>query len=361
MVALHEDFKPSSQYRLYFVITKICPTLAIWLGLFGFMLFFLVENVFFAAFFSTVGVLPLLWFVLYFQSVNYHFNKTEITWQIGICFKKTAIVPYDRITNVDIVQGPIMFLFHISNLEIQTTDSLLPVITLVGIKEPEPLCAFFMDLVRSQPSVVAVIGTESAGTSFYHTNSDMTALFEDFKPPLQYRSYLAIKTMGSIIFLWLFLMWTVVVRFGDDLSGVIFVGMVFSVIFLPFLVFTSLWVVLYYPSITYHLTKTEMIWKRGVWIKRTSIVPYNTITDVDIVQDPIMRLFHISDLKIQTAGSARASHWRPGQVKLENMFVGHLGISLLPEITLVGIKDPEPLRTFIMKLVRSQPSVAAAM
>ena len=83
-----------------------------------------------------------------------------------------------------------------------------------------------------------------------------------------------------------------------------------------------------------------MTWKRGVWFRKTGIVPYNRITNVDIVQGPVMRMFGISNLKIETAG-------------------GNAGKSSA-EIQLEGIADPEPLRAMIMDFVRGNaPSPAA--
>jgi len=160
---------------------------------------------------------------------------------------------------------------------------------------------------------------------------------EDFKPSLQYRPYLAITTIGSIVLVWVFS--TGWIYFGnEDGSLPSLLPLIASVLLLAVLAFSLLWVALYYQSITYHLNKTEMTWKRGVWFRRTGIVPYNRITNVDIVQGPLMRLFHISNLKIQTAGGSADGN---------------------PEISLVGIKEPEPLRAIIMDFVRGHPSVAA--
>ena len=287
-----------------------------------------------------------------------------MTWERGpwfIPFRFRIIAPYNRITGVDIVQGPLMRLFHISNLEIQTAGE--PTIegvspwklkmgrrqarragplykfTFVGIKDPEPLRDFIMDLVRGQPSVVAVTGAESAGISSYHTNSAMVALLEEeFKPSLQYRPYFAIRTIGYTIFMWPFLFFP---------SAILVISFaVWVVLFVVLLTFLLLWVVLYYPSIVYHFTKTEITLRRGIWFRRTSIVSYNRITNVDIVQGPLMRLFHISNLKIQTPGSYRDYY--------SSLYAS-------PNITLVGIKDPKPLQAFIMDCVRNQPSVAAVI
>ena len=184
MVPFEKDFKPSLHYRPYLAITTVVTIVFIW---------FLSAGSLYAS--ATTGIIPiavtmllivvlliaLAWVVLYYQSVVYHLNKTEMTWKRGVWFRKTGIVPYNRITNVDIVQGPIMRLFHISNLKIQTAGSSgdgVPEIALEGIEDPEPLRALIMDFVRGHPSVAAVTGAENVGTSF-NTSPDMDALLRE--------------------------------------------------------------------------------------------------------------------------------------------------------------------------------------
>ncbi|MDV0444171.1 PH domain-containing protein [Methanorbis rubei] len=166
----------------------------------------------------------------------------------------------------------------------------------------------------------------------------MIQLGEDFKPSLKYKPYLAIATILLIAFIW-------ALCFGWVFIGDIFglgasIAIAAAVILIACLVFGVVWVVLYYKSVVYHLNETEMTWKRGVWFRKTGIVPYNRITNVDIVQGPVMRIFGISNLKIQTAG--------------------YSGTNGSAEISLEGIEEPEPLRALIMDFVRgTAPSPAA--
>jgi membrane protein YdbS with pleckstrin-like domain len=92
-----------------------------------------------------------------------------------------------------------------------------------------------------------------------------------------------------------------------------------------------IWVGLYYDSMWYELREDEMSWKRGVWFRRTGIVPYNRITNLDLVQGPVMRALGISTLSIQTAGYS-------GQA--------------VPEIRIEAIEQAEELRELIRTLVR---------
>ena len=66
-------------------------------------------------------------------------------------------------------------------------------------------------------------------------------------------------------------------------------------------ILASLWIPWYYQTLAYTFTNDEIIWQRGVWFRQTGIVPYNRITNIDLIQGPIMRRVGVSTLKIQTA------------------------------------------------------------
>jgi len=114
---------------------------------------------------------------------------------------------------------------------------------------------------------------------------------------------------------------------------------VFSVVIISgtFLLFILLWfwVGLYYESMWYELRDDEINWKRGVWFRKTGIVPYNRITNLDVRQGPFMRYLGISTLAIQTAGYS-------GQA--------------VPEIRIEAIEHAEELREVIRSMVRGSPT-----
>jgi membrane protein YdbS with pleckstrin-like domain len=94
--------------------------------------------------------------------------------------------------------------------------------------------------------------------------------------------------------------------------------------------------------VLYKLTNSEIVWRRGVWFKKTGIVPYNRITNVDTNQGPISRMLEIASLKVQTAGYSAPS----------GKFGG------LAEIRIDGIEQFEELRELIMEFVRGKKPVA---
>ena len=99
------------------------------------------------------------------------------------------------------------------------------------------------------------------------------------------------------------------------------------------LVLVIIWIPLYYKSLVYGLTDDEVVWSRGVLFRKTSIVPYTKITNVDIHQGPLMRRFGIFGLNVQTAGYSAQQAGRS-------------------EISIMGVKDHQRLRALIMENVR---------
>lgn len=158
-----------------------------------------------------------------------------------------------------------------------------------------------------------------------------------FTPDSAFRPYLVIVSALGMLIPAFFFVFLAVAMLEDGVTSVaLMAGM--AGIFLLLAVIGGVWAVLYYGTVRYLLTPTEMTWARGVLWKQTGIVPYNRITNVDIIQGPLMRVFGISNLRIQTAGYSA---------------------NQMAEIKLQGIRDPEPLRATIMDFVRTGHPVAA--
>jgi len=142
-----------------------------------------------------------------------------------------------------------------------------------------------------------------------------------------------------LLILAFFLTWYIPVLLFAPLVAIVGV----SIPALVIIIITALWIQLYYEKIFYKLTETEMEWKRGVWFRRTGIVPYNRITNIDITQGPLSRILGIASLRIQTAGYSAPSQGSFGK---------------FAEIRIEGMKQFEELRELIMQFVRSRKPVA---
>ncbi|MCP8305095.1 MAG: PH domain-containing protein [archaeon] len=120
------------------------------------------------------------------------------------------------------------------------------------------------------------------------------------------------------------------------------ISLVILIPILAILIFIAYWIPRYYDTMLYRLDKNEMTWRRGVWFKKTGIVPYNRITNVDIAQGPISRMLGIASLKVQTAGYSAPSS----------------GFGGFAEIRIEGMEEFEELREKIMEFVRGKRPVA---
>ena len=114
-------------------------------------------------------ILPILLFTLYwipkfFGTIRYRLTRSEMEWRRGVWFRQTGIVPYNRITNIDISQGPVSRHFGIASLKIQTagysgSTTKTSEIAIEGVEHFEELREFIMGMVRGgKPVAVETYG-----------------------------------------------------------------------------------------------------------------------------------------------------------------------------------------------------------
>ncbi|NYT11339.1 MAG: PH domain-containing protein [Methanomassiliicoccales archaeon] len=159
---------------------------------------------------------------------------------------------------------------------------------------------------------------------------EMVELNTEFKPSPRFKSlyFIYLTTIVVVLFLW----WQILLIFFVP-------WWIWLAFFMPVLVvtlFTAYWIPKFWQSMVYTLSATEINWNRGVWFRKTGIVPYNRITNVDISQGPISRSLRLAHLSVQTAGYSGSS--QSGMIR--------------PEIRLEGIEAYESLRDQIMDFVR---------
>lgn len=108
-----------------------------------------------------------------------------------------------------------------------------------------------------------------------------------------------------------------------------------------FVLFTAYWIPRYYSSIRYLLTEDEIVVERGVYWKRKSFVPYNRITNINVVQGPLVRRLGLGTVRIQTAG-----------------FSGSSTGTRVAEAVVLNVENFEELKDTIMVFVRRLRPVA---
>lgn len=113
--------------------------------------------------FSAILILVIftVWARLYYQSMWYELREDEMSWRRGVWFRTTGIVPYNRITNLDLRQGPVMRALGISTLSIQTagySGQAMPEIKIEGIEHAEELREFVRFMVRGCTARIEATG-----------------------------------------------------------------------------------------------------------------------------------------------------------------------------------------------------------
>ena len=160
MIKKDKEFKPSSKLKNLYYIYFALITLV-------FILPWLVPIVVFAPLIvSSIISIPIFiiliftvfWIPKYYGSIFYKLTNNEIFWRRGVWFKTTGIVPYNRITNIDINQGPLSRSFGISSLRIQTAGYSVGArataeIRLDGIKNAEELRDMIMAFIDKKKPV----------------------------------------------------------------------------------------------------------------------------------------------------------------------------------------------------------------
>jgi membrane protein YdbS with pleckstrin-like domain len=99
-------------------------------------------------FIAVIYIILWIWVGMYYDSMSYELREDEINWKRGVWFQTTGIVPYNRIVNLDLRQGPLMRFLGISTLAIQTagySGQAVPEIKIEGIEHAEEL----RELIRS--------------------------------------------------------------------------------------------------------------------------------------------------------------------------------------------------------------------
>ncbi len=172
----------------------------------------------------------------------------------------------------------------------------------------------------------------------------MTNVNEQFgaHPDLKrlYYTYLAMAT--AVFLAWILPVTAAAFIFLPFNTALIVAASLLVPLFLS-IIFTGYWITQYYASISYALTDNEIMVHKGVWWKKKGYVPYNRITNINIIQGPISRHFQLGTVLIQTAGFSGAA--------------GSAG-ARPAEAVIFGIKNFEEIKDKVMNFVREIRPVA---
>lgn len=149
-------FKPSPAFVPWFIIDFLlfvalmlaCTILPMWLSA-G------IDTLVTLAILGALAVILIVfvvWTRLYYDTMAYELHDDELRWRRGVWFRTTGIVPYNRITNLDLKQGPVMRWLKISTISIQTagySGQAVPEIRIEAIERAEELREILRQSVRA--------------------------------------------------------------------------------------------------------------------------------------------------------------------------------------------------------------------
>jgi len=142
-------------------------------------------------------------------------------------------------------------------------------------------------------------------------------------------------TLWGLLYIWIF--GICFIPF-DIFSGVPIVTLTSIFASIILLIFARIWAGLFYDTYYYQIKDSEIIVEFGVFFHKRTTIPFKRIQNVNVVQGPILRLYGVKSIQIETAGG---SIYRPGPTGT--------GLS---EGQIPGPENPEELADLIIEKVK---------
>lgn len=148
------EFKPEKEQKKMWFIGCVIPFalgLALWV-----VLLLTVDQLIFSFFIAgwLIIMLPILsWIPAFYKSCEYIIDRDSVQMRKGVFWRKHVEVPYTKITNVDVTQGPLQRTFDIGTIHIQTAGAGGPQgaqaeLKLLGVRELDRLKEKIMARIR---------------------------------------------------------------------------------------------------------------------------------------------------------------------------------------------------------------------
>ncbi|KAF0126725.1 MAG: membrane-flanked domain protein [Elusimicrobia bacterium] len=114
----------------------------------------------------------------------------------------------------------------------------------------------------------------------------------------------------------------------------LFMGLFLLIAFL-----LAIWIPAFYRSLEYSIDDDAIRCNSGVFWKRRVTVPYSKVTNVDITQGPVQRMYGVGSVHVQTAGAGGAQGG-------------------MAELAFMGVRNLEGVREAIMTRVKTRAGSA---
>lgn len=146
--------KPEKEQRIMWFIGWAIPFvigLTVWI-----VLLLIVDTVIFSLCvvgWLILGSLILLWIPAFYKSLEYVIDSDSVKMKKGVFWKKRVTVPFTKITNLDVTQGPVQRVFDIGTIHVQTAGAGGPQgaqaeLKLLGVRDLDEVKDTIMGRVR---------------------------------------------------------------------------------------------------------------------------------------------------------------------------------------------------------------------
>jgi len=125
--------------------------------------------------------------VLYFYSIRYEVDDRYVAKSHGVLWKARRSIPVEKITNIDVRQGPVERLLGFGQVWIFTpsTGAATPEEKLVGVLDPHRIKQAIIERGEAAKAAPAAAGTGPAGDAAVAAEGEVVALLREMLQTLQ--------------------------------------------------------------------------------------------------------------------------------------------------------------------------------
>ena len=130
----------------------------------------------------------LLWIPAFYKSLEYVIDSDSVKMKKGVFWKKRVTVPFTKITNLDVTQGPVQRAFDIGTIHVQTAGAGGPEgaraeLKLLGVRDLDEVKDTIMERVRGYTilkpdEVKQKVAEQSDSEIFARMLKELTAIRE---------------------------------------------------------------------------------------------------------------------------------------------------------------------------------------
>ena len=130
----------------------------------------------------------LLWIPAFYKSLEYVIDSDSVKMKKGVFWKKRVTVPFTKITNLDVTQGPVQRAFDIGTIHVQTAGAGGPEgaraeLKLLGVRDLDQVKDTIMERVRGYTilrpdEVKQKVAEQSDSEIFARMLKELTAIRE---------------------------------------------------------------------------------------------------------------------------------------------------------------------------------------